>query len=522
MKKLLIIPAAGLATRMMPLSNSMSKAMIPVAGKPILAHILSAVRGKVDHIVVVHGAHNDIENFLKKKNYGDVSYCPQLTEFNGPLGAIYSGLASVDSDEDTQVLVWLGDTLIADEFDYDKFLSYDFKESTALGVGSVPDWSRWCMISEDGSIMFDKPSEEPPTDKALVGLYRWNYNYNKFKHIISELVKSGHEEIAPLIDSFSERALIDVSGSWIDCGDLPSLYKANSELIYSKARGHNNVTIKNSIVTKTSTNHEQEVNWYKTIRDKGVEVSALSPQFYGHGNKSYSIELCSGHTLQDLVLYHNINREDVWENVLSTVISRVQALYTNTRKFDNALHYPMLYHNFTRRYKQAESDGIINKGELEILSSFLEDSWNRFLAINMDTSLLIHGDLHFGNIFYDAATNKVKLIDPRGEWVTPLNCGGSIIYDIAKFYQSIVCNYCHVAADEELTPTEINQYKVLENIADKWWAKYYSNEVVELAKRYSICLIASAIPCHNDNKERQLRMKSIALEKIKGFVHEER
>ena len=40
MKRLVIIPAAGLATRMMPMSASMSKAMIPVAGQPILSHII--------------------------------------------------------------------------------------------------------------------------------------------------------------------------------------------------------------------------------------------------------------------------------------------------------------------------------------------------------------------------------------------------------------------------------------------------------------------------------------------------
>ena len=40
MKTLVIIPDAGLATRMQPLSATMSKAMIPVCGKPILARIL--------------------------------------------------------------------------------------------------------------------------------------------------------------------------------------------------------------------------------------------------------------------------------------------------------------------------------------------------------------------------------------------------------------------------------------------------------------------------------------------------
>ena len=47
----LIIPAAGAATRLRPLSSNTSKVMVRVNGKPCLDYIIEAVNGEVDEIM---------------------------------------------------------------------------------------------------------------------------------------------------------------------------------------------------------------------------------------------------------------------------------------------------------------------------------------------------------------------------------------------------------------------------------------------------------------------------------------
>ncbi len=61
----LIIPAAGAATRLRPLSSSTSKVMVRVNGKPCLDYIIEAVNGAVDEIVVVDGQFTDIRDTVK-------------------------------------------------------------------------------------------------------------------------------------------------------------------------------------------------------------------------------------------------------------------------------------------------------------------------------------------------------------------------------------------------------------------------------------------------------------------------
>ena len=65
-----MIFAAGLGTRLTPLTDHMPKALVPVAGKPMLEHvILKLIASGFDEIVInVHHFAEQIIDFLKDKN----------------------------------------------------------------------------------------------------------------------------------------------------------------------------------------------------------------------------------------------------------------------------------------------------------------------------------------------------------------------------------------------------------------------------------------------------------------------
>ena len=65
-----MIFAAGLGTRLKPLTDHMPKALVPVAGKPMLEHvILKLIASGFDEIVInVHHFAEQIIDFLKEKN----------------------------------------------------------------------------------------------------------------------------------------------------------------------------------------------------------------------------------------------------------------------------------------------------------------------------------------------------------------------------------------------------------------------------------------------------------------------
>lgn len=67
--KTAMVMAAGLGTRMRPLTNTMPKALVPVAGKPLIAYVLDPlVEAGVERIVVnVHAHADQLEAYLRAR-----------------------------------------------------------------------------------------------------------------------------------------------------------------------------------------------------------------------------------------------------------------------------------------------------------------------------------------------------------------------------------------------------------------------------------------------------------------------
>ena len=69
-----LIFAAGLGTRLKPLTDSLPKALIPIAGKPLLEHVILKLKaaGFYEIMVNVHHFPDQIIEFLKSKNNFDI------------------------------------------------------------------------------------------------------------------------------------------------------------------------------------------------------------------------------------------------------------------------------------------------------------------------------------------------------------------------------------------------------------------------------------------------------------------
>ena len=140
----LIIPAAGAATRLRPLSSGTSKVMVRVNGKPCLDYIIEAVNGSVDEIIVVDGEYSDIREYCAVK-HPKVRFANQPS-FDGPRDAISIGMNALKNPL-KPVVVWLGDAIILEK---NMPLGTNF-----LLTKEVDNQSAWCMW--DGTKYYNKP-----------------------------------------------------------------------------------------------------------------------------------------------------------------------------------------------------------------------------------------------------------------------------------------------------------------------------------------------------------------------------
>lgn len=107
-----ILLAAGVGNRLFPITKSIPKPMIQIAGKPILEYILEdlTVSGFDDFCIVIGHHANQIKNYFKnwKKSDVNITFITQKN-LSGTADALYCAKEFVNEEK---FLVYLSDTLI--------------------------------------------------------------------------------------------------------------------------------------------------------------------------------------------------------------------------------------------------------------------------------------------------------------------------------------------------------------------------------------------------------------------------
>lgn len=231
-----IVPVAGVGSRLRPHTYHLPKVLIPVAGKPIVGHIMDQLLSwGIDHIVFIVGHLREmIEDYLKS-HYSQVKLEFRLQE--RPLGLGHAVLTGLDP-EDGEVLILLGDTILAADP-----RSLFGKGITTLGVSWVENPSRFgVVVEENGQIvkLVEKPTQ-PISHWALVGLYliRSGSELNRaIKEVMEQgiTVKGEYQltDALQILLSWGERMeMMEVKG-WYDCGKIETLLETQRHLFALK------------------------------------------------------------------------------------------------------------------------------------------------------------------------------------------------------------------------------------------------------------------------------------------------
>jgi glucose-1-phosphate thymidylyltransferase len=162
-----VIPAAGIGTRLRPHTLNKPKALLPVAGKPILAHIVDDLAAAgIDGFVIIVGFYGDAVRawFAAERPGLDITYIEQVQRLG--LGhAIWTAHPALG---DEPFFCILGDTIL--KADYAALLACP---DNMIAVREVTDPRRFGVVILDGDRVagfVEKPAE-PPSNLAIVGAY---------------------------------------------------------------------------------------------------------------------------------------------------------------------------------------------------------------------------------------------------------------------------------------------------------------------------------------------------------------
>ena len=231
----IVIPVAGTGTRLRPHTFSQPKALLSIAGKPVLGHILDRVSSlNASEITLVTGFLSEkIEKYAKDQYNGRISTVEQKTL----LGIGYAVYLGIGETIDEDVLVVLGDTIVESELN--EFISSD---CNTLGVHPVDDPTEF-GIAEVENNRVKEVIEKPKSSSsrlALVGVYliKEPARYREcFEYIREKGIRTGGElqitdVISRMIETGSEFNAMEIE-DWYDCGKPETLLETNRHLLSS-------------------------------------------------------------------------------------------------------------------------------------------------------------------------------------------------------------------------------------------------------------------------------------------------
>ena len=254
----IIVPMAGMGKRMRPHTLTTPKPVIPVAGKPIVQHLMEDIirmcNQKVEEIafVVGHFGEEAEKNLIKIAE--DLGAKGSIHYQDVPLGTAHAILCA-ESALKGPVVVAFADTLFSADFKMDPNCD------GVIWVKQIEDPRQFGVVktSADATITdFVEKPQEYVSDLAIIGIYYLKdgeYLRSELQYLIDNDIKDkGEFQLTNALENMKAKGKILKAGKvdeWLDCGNKDATVYTNLrvlEMKYPKNHIASSAIINNSVI----------------------------------------------------------------------------------------------------------------------------------------------------------------------------------------------------------------------------------------------------------------------------------
>ena len=254
----IIVPMAGMGKRLRPHTLTTPKPLIPVAGKPIVQHLVEdlaeIMEQNITEIAFVIGDFgNEVEKQLIQiaKNIGAEGSIHYQHEALGTAHAILCAGSALKGP----VTVAFADTLFKADF------KPDHSADGVLWVKKIDDPSQFGVVTLDEKNVINGFMEKPTefvSDLAMIGIYYFKSGETLKKEleylIENKIIKGGEYQLPDALRNMTEKGMTFVPGTvdeWLDCGNKNATVNTNQRMLEFKSSGKlisEEATIENSVI----------------------------------------------------------------------------------------------------------------------------------------------------------------------------------------------------------------------------------------------------------------------------------
>ena len=228
-----IIPTAGLGTRLRPHTHTKPKPLVSVAGKAVLGHLMDKLQVlPIDDVVFITGyLGTQIEEYARA-NYNFKSHFVEQTELRGQAHAIKLARGLVSGP----TMILFVDTI----FEANLEVLNQTDADGVIYVSQVDDPARFgVVLLENGYItrLVEKPNV-PVSNLAVIGAY-YVRDVEKLFAAIDVLIERNIQtkgefylaDALQLMIDDGARFVAETATVWEDCGTAPALLRTNRYLL---------------------------------------------------------------------------------------------------------------------------------------------------------------------------------------------------------------------------------------------------------------------------------------------------
>ncbi len=356
-----VVMAGGKGTRLRPITYSIPKPLVPIAGRPCIDYTLdSFYRAGVRNVIITTGYKFEslIEGVIEFKNTDQNILFSVEREPAGTAGSVKMTSKFL---EDT-FIVGSGDVLA--DFDIKELLDFHRKRKSKLTIAltTVEDPSQLGVVDlKDGIIR--KFIEKPPRNEAISNLV--NAGIYVIEPEVLDHIPAGEpydfaRDLFPkLIDSGFDIHGFQASGTWLDAGRPMDMITANKVMTKKYGQKTESGNVNGNVILKTPQNklENSRISGSTYIgsdvsigKDSTVEDSAIYDGVY----------IGSGVEIVDSMIMDSVRIMD-GTRIAQSVIMRGTVIGTNCEISHSVLSPRLNLHDNSRVYNVSLSSEVVEE-----------------------------------------------------------------------------------------------------------------------------------------------------------------
>lgn len=250
----IIVPMAGRGSRLRPHTLTTAKPLLPIAGKPIVQHLVediaSIVKEDIEEIAFVigdFGAEVERQLIALAERVGAKG---KIYYQNEPLGTAHAIMCAAPSLSGHTVIAF-ADTLFRADF------TMDHEKDGVIWVKQVDDPTAFGVVQlgADGHIVeFVEKPETIISDLAIIGIYFFKDGdnlRNEIQYLLDNNIKvKGEFQLTSALENMKQKGKIFVPGEvddWMDCGNKDVTVETNRKIL-NYLKDHDLVSPKATLV----------------------------------------------------------------------------------------------------------------------------------------------------------------------------------------------------------------------------------------------------------------------------------